>query len=431
MPLRVCQFLVFIAVLGCLRDQINSEPLQFEIQGESGLLINPDNGAILFEKEAYTPRYPASTTKIAVALYALHLVGDRLQDKVEADGESLKIASQEAKRKSGYKIPSWYLEPDGVRIGIKQGELFTWRALLEGMLIPSGNDAATVIAHELGPTVPVFMDRLNAYLTSLGCQQTKYYSPNGFHHPEHVSTAFDLALMTKEALKHPIFCEIVSQPRFIRPKSNKQPAATFLQTNRLLRPGNLYYPKAIGVKTGYHLKAKKTFIGAARSKDRTLIVVLLGYSDHNQIFRDAAKLFDAAFNQPMVEKIYLQSGEQPFQQVLAHADRPLKTFLKEPLSWSSYPAEEPKAKCLLYWYPVHLPVSAQQVVGEVQIVAEGGQVLRQVPLLAANQVGEVWPYRWFSNLRAFYRDHSIISIVYLLILFCSLAFTIRIFRSTF
>ena len=240
--------------------------------------------------------------------------------------------TQEAKIRCNFTQPPYRLEPDGTHIGIKKGEILTLHDLLKGMLIASGNDASNVIAQALGPSIPKFMEGLNSYLEEIGCRHTHFCNPHGLHDPKHMSTAYDLALITRKALKNSVFCEIVSQPRFMRPKTNKQAAATFLQGNRLIRAGKFYYSKAIGVKTGYHAKAKNTFVGAAQADGRTLIVVLLGYHDRSVLFQDAIKLFEAAFKQPKVKRLFLKSGPQSFTQTLPRASRSLQTYLSEPLS---------------------------------------------------------------------------------------------------
>lgn len=410
-----CRF-YFRLLLICMIPLLGwAEPLQVTIDGEAAILMNAETGVILYEKSAHAKYYPASTTKVATALFALNHFGDSLQMKVIAESESLRSLSDEAKRKLNYKIPGYWLEPDGMHIGIQQGEELTLRELIEGMLIPSACDASNVIAQALGPTIPTFMDRLNAFLKEIGCLNTHFCNPHGLHHPDHLSTAYDLALMSKEALKDPVFCEIVAKTRFSRPKTNKQVAATYLQTNRLIRPGKFYYSKAIGMKTGYHSKAKRTFIGAARFEGRTLIVVLLGYADRNAIFSDAIKLFDAAFNQPKVERSYLKAGRQKFTQQLPHADRLLRTFLNENLSCSYYPAEDPKAKCYLAWDTLELPIRKGQRVGELQLVAADGQLLKKSSLLALDGVKLSWPYNWKANLGAFFDAHPILSSFYLIL----------------
>jgi D-alanyl-D-alanine carboxypeptidase (penicillin-binding protein 5/6) len=379
-----------------------AEPLKFDIRGEAAILINAQSGAILFEDDAYTPHYPASTTKVAAALYALKLKGNALEMFITAEQDSLATITPEEKRKSNYKLPPYWLETDGVHIGIKKGEIFTLHDLLKGMLISSGNDAANVVAQALGPSVPRFMENLNAYLKEIGCKNTNFCNPHGLHHPQHTSTAFDLALITSEALKNSIFCDIVSQPRFMRPKTNKQAATTLLQGNRLIRSGKYFYARAIGVKTGYHSKAKNTFIGAARADGRTLIAVLLGYQDRKNMFEDSIKLFEAAFNQPKVQRLFLKSGPQAFTIELPKGKQPLKTYLPEPLSLDFYPAEDPQAKCLLYWRPLLLPIEKDQQVGELHLISAQGIILKKAPLLALEEVKLSWPYRWilpFSSYR--------------------------------
>ena len=391
-----------ILKLGCLNFLISfylsSEPLKFDIQGDAAILMNAQSGIILFEHRATIPLYPASTTKVATALYVLKSHAQALEMSIVAEQESLATVCHKAKSESNYTLPAYWLESDGMHIGIKKGEIFTLLDLLKGLLIASGNDAANVIAQALGPTIPTFMEGVNSYLKEIGCQQTKFCNPHGLHHPHHQTTAYDLALMTREALKYPIFCDIVSQTRFIRPKTNKQAATTILQTNRLIRPGKLYYPKAIGVKTGYHAKAKKTLIGAARVDGRTLIVVLLGYQDRNALYEDAIKLFETAFNQPKVQRVFLKSGLQNFQLELPRAHRPVQAYLSESLSLDYYPAEDPRVKGFLYWQPLSLPVLKDQHVGEVQLIGEDGFILKQVPLRAAEEVKLVFPYSWLAVL---------------------------------
>lgn len=392
---------VYVARVVCLCMSaiffLNGEPFSFNIQGEAGFLYNPDNGRVLFEKNAHTPLYPASTTKIAVALYALNQIGDKLDERVVVSEEALRSATQWEKSKSSYAIPSWYLEPDGVKIGLKKGELISWRVLLEGLLIASGNDSATVIAEQLGPGVPRFMDKLNRFLVDMGCKETSYYNPNGFHHPLHVTTAHDLALMTKEALKNPQFCRIVKQEKFVKPKSNLQGSATFMQTNRLIRSGAHHYPHCIGVKTGYHARAKKTFVGAASVEGRTLILVLLGYQDPQEIFRESKKIFEKAFDQKKVEKIYLSSGDQTYERGIENGEEPVKTYLKKPLVLTYYPAEEVRVKGILDWYPVKLPVWKDSPVGEIKLLDNQGEILGAEKLWARETVREKWPFRAISQ----------------------------------
>lgn len=374
-----------------------SEPLTFNIRGEAAILMNAETGQILFEQDAYQLHYPASTTKIATALYLLELKGENLDVSFAAEQDSLGSVTQAAKRKSNFTLPAYWLEPDGTHIGIKKGEELSLRDLLKGMLISSGNDASNVIAQAVSPSIPAFMEGLNLYVKSIGCQQTHFCNPHGLHDPSHQTTPYDLAIMFREALKKPILCDIFMQTRFMRPKTNKQAATTCLQGNRLVRPGKFYYSKAIGGKTGYHAKAKNTFVSAARFNDRTLILVLMGYQDRSMMFEDAIKLFETAFNQPKVQRRYLKAGLQTFSQSIPKANQALQTYLQEPLTFDYYPSEDPQAKCLLYWQELALPIAKDQQVGELQLVTPQGECLKKVSLLAAEEVHLAWPYSWFAS----------------------------------
>lgn len=373
------------------------EPLQVEIEGEAAILINGETGAILFEKDAYTPRYPASTTKVGTALYMLHKKRHELDTILTAEQEVLVTITPEVKRKANFTLPAYWHETDGTHIGLKKGEEMAFRDLLHGILIVSGNDAANVASQWIGGTIPQFIKDLNEFLKSIGCQQTNFCNPHGLHHPDHKTTPYDLALMTKEALKDPFFCEIVSQTRFVRPKTNKQKSVILAQGNRLLRPGKFYYSKAIGVKTGYHSRAKHNLVAAARYNDRILIAVLMGYQRRNGTFEDAIKLFEAAFNQPKIQRIFLPAGAQKFTVNLPKAEQPIGTYLSENLNLEYYPAEDPQVKCLLYWDPLSLPIQKGQKIGHIQLITASGLVLKQVPLLALQDVGYVWPYSWIEN----------------------------------
>ena len=202
---------LWVALL--LSFALQAEPLKFDIKGDAAILINAQTKTILFSEDAYSLHFPASTTKVATALYALQKAGDKLDMAITAEQDSVASVTQDNKRKSNYTLPTYWLEPDGMHIGIKKGETLTLRNLLEGMLIPSGNDAANVIAQGIGPSIPKLMEGLNVYLKEIGCAHTLFLSPHGLHDPKHQTTAYDLAIITAEALKNPVFCEIVAKTR--------------------------------------------------------------------------------------------------------------------------------------------------------------------------------------------------------------------------
>lgn len=367
-----------------------AEPLMLTVNSESAILINADTGAVLYEKKADVLRYPASVTKLATATYALKQTGDQLNTMIVADQDSIGSVTEEAKRRSNYTLPAYWLVPGASHIGIKKGEELSLRVLMYGLMLASGDDAANVIAQHVSGTVPNFMTDLNAYLKELGCQNTVFYNPHGLHHPKHQTTARDMAIVMREALKNPTLCEIMGTVQYKRPKTNKQESTIMVQTNRLLRKGKFYYDKAIGGKTGYYSQAGHNLAVAAKDGDRTLIAVLLKCKERDEVFRDATALFESAFNQTKVQRILLKTGPQTFTCEVPGASDSLKTYIKEDVAISYYPAEEPHVKCLLSWDKINSPVEKDQRVGELRLQTADGQVLQTVPLFASEELSSTW-----------------------------------------
>lgn len=391
------RFIPFLCI--CLafvgEAQLSAEKLSLSVHAESAILLNAETGAILFEKNSRQLQYPASITKIATAIYTLHTHKEDLDTKITAEYDCVASISEEAKRRSNYTLPAHWLVPGSSHIGIKKGEELSLRDLLYGMMVASGDDAANVIAHYVSNgSIPDFVNGLNQYVKTLGCLSTNFCNPHGLHHPKQETTAYDMAILTKEALKNPFFREVTSTVRCTRPKTNKQEATTLIQTNKLLRKGAYYYPYAIGVKTGSGSPALNTFVGAANDGERTLIAVLLKVKEREDLWKDSIKLFEAAFNQPKVERIFFQEGKQSFQLNLEGAQQAVTTFLTQKISLSYYPAEEPLLKCQLVWDAVQLPIEKGQRVGELRLYNEKKEVVIQSPLLASETVLPKWTHKW-------------------------------------
>jgi len=304
-----------------------------------------------------------------------------------AERESVASISPQAKRQSNYRSPPHWLETDGTHIGIKRGEELQLNDLLHAMLIASANDASNVIAQGVGGTIPKFMEELNVFLKEIGCKDTHFSNPHGLHHPTHATTAYDLAVMTKEALKDPLFRQIVSSVRYTCPQSNLELERHLVQTNQLLRKGTFYYPKAIGVKTGFTQTAGKNLVAAAQEGDRILIAVALGYKGpRSELYQDVTNMFEAAFNEPKMRRTLLVKGEQKLTTYIDGANSHLKTFLSENLAYDFYPSEEVPVKVVVTWAIPSLPIAAGRHVGKIKVVDAQGTILAQVPLCSLEDV---------------------------------------------
>lgn len=356
---------------------------------DSVILMNGNTGAVLYEKEADTPRYPASLTKVATALYVLEKEGFDFETVVSPSEEALFSVPDEKKHSNFLLYPPHRLERQGTSIGLKPGKPIPLWVALYGMLISSGNGCSNVLAESYGKSIPGFVESMNQYLLTIGCKNSHFLNPHGLHHPEHKTTARDLALMTKKALSLPVFREIVSSKGFFFPNVGKK-KKQYSQNNFLLRPtSRYYYPYAIGVKTGYTESAKACLLAAAEKEGRRLIAVILGSSSKTKRYETAIELFEKAFSEE--EKTALLVGKRKkFTKLVPEAKKTLKAKLQKDLTLTYYPSEKPKnLRVFLHWGPVSLPVKKGDLVGVMKVYS-GETVLLEEPVYAQEAISRTF-----------------------------------------
>jgi len=247
------------------------------LYGTAATVIDADSGEILFEKNATARVYPASTTKIMTLLLAVETGWD-FDIKVQIPSEAADIAR------------------DSSLIPVYPGETTTFRELLYGMMMHSGNDGANAVAVLVAGTVPAFVDRMNARAQELGCTGTHFANAHGYHQEDHYSTARDLAIITHEAMKHDVVRDIVGVAQTTITVSPRGEIPLYT-TNYMLNPSSeFYYDKCIGVKTGSHNAAGKCFVGAAARDGATIITVTMGAATDEEKWEDTKRLFDFGFS---------------------------------------------------------------------------------------------------------------------------------------
>lgn len=359
-----------------------------DISATSAVLVNRETGKVLYAKNATKLMYPASCTKIAFALYAIKYHQALFNKTLVGTSTTLNSLTEAQKSKNNFHFhPSYILEKDASHIGLKVGEEMRFYDLLEATMIPSGDDASNLIAEAMGGgSIDRCVKDVNRYLAAIGCKSTSFTNPHGLHHPKHVTTALDLALLCQEAMKEPIFCKMAKAPNFVRPKTNKQPSVTLQQTNRLLVKGNKhFYPYAVGIKTGYHRRAGYCLAAQADKDGRSLIAVVMQSKTSANRFEDARKLFETAFAENKVTKELLAPGAKTFLCTIKGADKELEAISTQSLAYSFYPSEEPHVRCQLVWHDNTLPIKKGDLVGELQLIADNRPTTK-ADLFAANDV---------------------------------------------
>lgn len=236
------------------------------VTAASATLIDAQTGTVLYAKEADASRFPASTTKIMTAL--LLLESGSLEDVVVAPQDVEAVTDS-----------SLHLRP---------GEQVTVGELLYAILLRSANDASYAAAIHVAGSVEAFAERMNRRAKDLGCTGTHFRNPHGLHDPEHQTTAHDLALIAREAMRRPEFQEVVRTRKHQIVRSINQQDLWLKNGNALLAID----PTIDGVKTGFTNPAGRCFVGSATRDGYRLIAVVLKSADWRA---DAMRLLDWGF----------------------------------------------------------------------------------------------------------------------------------------
>lgn len=257
-----------------------------DLNSETAILFDTDGGQILFEKNAHQAMYPASTTKVMTAL--LILENHELDEVVTIDAQSPYVS--------------------GSRIYILEGENFTVEQLLYALMLASANDVAEALARYDSGSVEAFAEKMNQRAAELGALNTHFTNPHGLPDPEHTTTAYDLALIAREAVKYEKLREIVKTSFYEIPPTNLQPETRpMTNSNRFLRgtgPGNridykgqtidIKYDVVTGLKSGYTDVAQQCFIGTSTKDGKNLITVVMK-AQGNFVYIDTRQLIDYGF----------------------------------------------------------------------------------------------------------------------------------------
>jgi len=237
-----------------------------EVVAKAAFLMDAMSEKVIWGKNQHLQLQPASTVKVLTALVVIER--SRLDEIVE--------------------IPAIATKTTGATIPLAAGEQLSVEALLNAMLLGSANDAAIVLANYSGGSVGRFVGSMNSKAQALGTRDSKFLNPTGLPLPGQLSTAFDLAVITKAALASPDFRRIVGAKKYSWKSARWQ--GELKNSNRLLDD----YAGAIGVKTGNTREAGYCLIAAATRQNRTLIAVILN-SREKSVWQDARALLDYGF----------------------------------------------------------------------------------------------------------------------------------------
>lgn len=362
-------FAVILAVSIFLWNSIGVFAL--EVSAPSVVLMEASTGKVIYEKDAYTKRSPASVTKVMTLL----LIFEEL-DKGSIRLEDLVTTSAYAKSMGGSQV---YLE---------EGEHQSVETLIKCITVASGNDASVAMAEYISGSEKDFVDRMNEKAKEIGMTHTNFVDCCGLTDSDnHYTCAYDVALMSKELVsKYPAIYDYTTiwMEDITHTTQRGSSNFTLSSTNKLLKQ----YEWTTGLKTGYTSKAKFCISATAKKDDIELISVVMGADTSPLRNADAVAMFNYGFN---VSRIYVDENQEAFpavpvlggekEEISVQSEYPFRYLDVEGKDLSQITRE------IRIQEKVKAPVEEGQVAGEI-VYSLNGEWIGSVPLLYDMSVNE-------------------------------------------
>lgn len=354
--------ILFLHLLSFVAYAGEESKIQLAQNAKSAILMDMDTGTILFEKNANEKLPPASITKIMTMLLIMEALdrGDiRLTDKVRTSEYAASMG--------------------GSQIFLEVGEEMSVEDLLKGIAVASGNDASVTMAEYIAGTEEAFVERMNQKAKELGLHNTNFVNCNGLPAPNHYTTAYDIAIMSRELLRYEAITKYTSIYQDYLRKDSQNPF-WLVNTNKLVR----FYEGLDGLKTGFTDEARYCLSATAKKGNMRVIAVVMGEPDVKARNREVTQMLDYAFNQyanhvlfhkdAEVARVKVDKGSVP--EIGAVTPHQFGILTKRGESPESY-----KQEIVVSDY-VKAPVKKGDVVGHLFVKKEG-KTISQINLVAS------------------------------------------------
>ena len=265
---------ILIAIMPMNLSFANEDTAPLSVSSKSAILMDVGSGQILYEKNAHDKLPPASVTKVMTML----LICEALDSgKITLD-DSVQISENAASM-------------GGSQIFLEAGEVQKVDTLLKGIAVASANDGCVAMAEYIGGSVESFVDMMNAKAKELNMKDTNFVNTNGLPVDNHYTSAHDIAIMSRELLKHDVISKYLTTWMDQVVVGKKQITVGLANTNKLIK----HYQGATGVKTGFTQQAKYCLSASAKRGDTHLVAVTLGAETSPERFKDATSLLNFGF----------------------------------------------------------------------------------------------------------------------------------------
>ena len=265
---------ILIAIMPMNLSFANEDNAPLSVSSKSAILMDVGSGQILYEKNAHDKLPPASVTKVMTML----LICEALDSgKITLD-DSVQISENAASM-------------GGSQIFLEAGEVQKVDTLLKGIAVASANDGCVAMAEYIGGSVESFVDMMNAKAKELNMKDTNFVNTNGLPVDNHYTSAHDIAIMSRELLKHDVISKYLTTWMDQVVVGKKQITVGLANTNKLIK----HYQGATGVQTGFTQQAKYCLSASAKRGDTHLVAVTLGAETSPERFKDATSLLNFGF----------------------------------------------------------------------------------------------------------------------------------------
>jgi D-alanyl-D-alanine carboxypeptidase (penicillin-binding protein 5/6) len=331
----------------------------------SAVLLDADTGAVIFEKNGHDKLPPASITKVMTMLLIMEAI-----ERGQLKWNDQVSVSENAASKGGSQI---FLEP---------GEQMSVRDMLKGIAVGSANDASAAMAEKLGGSEQQFAEMMNTRAKELGMNDTKFQNSNGLPVPDHYSSAHDIAIMSRELLKHPEITKFTGLYQDYLRQGSKKPF-WLVNTNKLVR----FYPGLDGLKTGFTDEARFCLTATAKRDSFRVIAVVMGEPDTKVRNAEVSQMLDYAFAQftnrlfykkgEVIAKVRVEKGDPEYITIRAH--HPISMMMKK--------GENPNGiRKVIKWRSLQVPIKKGQVLGTMEFHKEGRKVA-ELELVSSSNIG--------------------------------------------
>lgn len=349
---------IFTAIILCCPMLLPQGVQAVEVSARACILMEADSGRVLYEQHAREQLPMASTTKIMTTLLCIE--SGNLDAEFAVDNAAIHV--------------------EGSSMGLCENDIVTKYALCCGMLLPSGNDAANAAAAAVAGSIPAFVERMNERAAQIGMQDTHFVTPSGLDGDGHGASAYDMALLTREAMRNPVFREICAKKSACVNFGNPPYARTLYNTNKLLG----MYEGVIGVKTGFTDAAGRCLVSACERDGVTLYCVTLHAPND---WQDHQKLYDYGFAH--VRNTALPIPEGISQKVVGSQAQEIPLVPQEEISIGAWEGDVSAVTYTIRKAPfAYAPIRVGDALGELVYYYEN-VCIGTVPLCAAQDAQEI------------------------------------------